>query len=230
MKVIYAILCMALTLVSTQAEQIIKDGFDQISESKVPLASAVTETGNRVWEATPNVRILKEGSNGVIGIADEKSFGFRLALPTDSDVVELEAQVHPTSNSGSETWISVGIGNSSINPKTINIAWGHGVFVLLSSTGRYQCLFNPTTSPAGAVQIQGGPAPGFKAEGFNRIKIEYRRGENKVSMYVNDQKVLSGFNLEKRGFTPDAAYAGVTGYGQTADQQSVDNVVLTLQP
>ncbi|PAW77885.1 MAG: hypothetical protein B9S32_09815 [Verrucomicrobia bacterium Tous-C9LFEB] len=66
--------------------------------------------------------------------------------------------------------------------------------------------------------------------GMNRIKIEYRRGENKVSMYVNDQKVLGGFNLEKRGFIPDAAYAGVTGYGQVADQQSVDNVVLTLQP
>lgn len=230
MKTIPIILGLSLAVWPVQAEQLIKDGFDQISESKTPLASAVTETGNRVWEATPNVRILKEGSGGVIGIADEKSFALRVALPSDSDVVEFEAQVHPTSRPGSDTWVSVGIGNSAMDSKSLNIGWGHGVFVLLSSGGRYQCLYNPTGTLGGVVQIQGGPALGYKAEGMNRLKIEYRRGENKVSMYVNDQKVLGGYHLEKRGFIPDAAYAGVTGYGQLADQASVDNVVLTLQP
>lgn len=230
MKTLPFVLTLTMAIAAVQAEQVIKDGFDLVSESKVPLAAAVTETGDRVWEATPNVVVIKDGSGGVVSLTDGKSFGFRLPVPSESELITLEAQVHPASSTNGDQWIAVGIGNTPINTKNLNVAWAQGVFLLLGANGRYQCLFNATTSPTGAAQIQGGPAPAYKAEGMNRIKIEYRRAENKVSMWVNDQKILGGYNLEKRGFTPNPAYAGVTGFGQTPDQQSVDNVVLTLQP
>lgn len=213
-----------------RAEQVIKDGFNQVSESKVPLASAVTETGSRAWEATPNVVVLKGNDGGAIGLTDNKSFGMRLPVSTEGELITVEAQVHPNSESASDPWIAVGLGNTSIHPKNINITWSQGLFLLLTASGRYQCLYNPTNTTSGVVQLLGGTAPNYRADGMNRLKIEYHRVENRVTMWVNGQKVLSGVGLEKKNFTPTVSYAGVTGYGQNSNVQSVDDFQLTIQP
>ncbi|SDT94929.1 hypothetical protein SAMN05444156_0994 [Verrucomicrobium sp. GAS474] len=222
-----ASLFLGLTLALARAETTVQDGFNK--ESRNALDGAATETGESSWEATPNVRILKQDDgDGAVGVRDEQAFLLRLPVTAEAENVAIEARVHPDAKDPNR-WIGVGMGaKGTLDAMNVNINWPLGVYLVLDGKGHYQCLYNPgREGVATTQQIQGGDATGFSPGGWNRLKVEYHRKNNTVSMWVNGEKVVSSANLEKKGFVSSIAVAGLSGYGMNPDQRNIDDVVLT---
>jgi hypothetical protein len=224
MKNVLSVCLIAAVLHSVDGAEIVAEKFDSDS-TNVHLSGR--KAGNVEWESTENVVIVNSGEEAGLGVTGKDGFVARVPLPVEASAIIVQAEVRATSATGNDTWVAVGLGNSSISPGRVNTNWGRGMFLLVTSNGRFQCLYNPSKdNPGAAVQVLGSDIPGFVDGAMIPIRVEYRKDENSMSMWVNEKPVLTNYSLEENGFTPDPSYAGVSGFGQKSEQISVDNITI----
>jgi len=225
-KIILGIACCVGTLIGSPAHagQTTADSFEK-AKNKELLAGRDAEFGDVQWGATENVQITGKRSENALSVTDSQGFVARVPVP-DHTAVTVEAEVRPTAEGGGDPWIAIGLGGGSINPGSVNVNWAKGLFLLVTAKGRYQCIINPSGSN-NVVQLLGGEVANFTPGDAIPLKLEYKKEENTVSMWVNGRIVLKNHDLGQNGFTPSLPYAGVSGYGQVPDEPLADNFSLS---
>lgn len=225
----------AVSIGFVQAETVIKDQFglkDRVAG--LPLNKTSTESGDAMWQATPNVVMGAEGETSFVTLFDIMPFAARVPVPTTAKVISVEAKVRAlpdkwATDKGNSNWIAVGIGN----PQLGTPSWGNGVFLYIDPAGNYTC--SGDSDPAdfkskSVIPLKRGKAPEFNPEDLNRIKLEYNRDDNTVSVWINGQAVFEKLGIEGKGFTVEPLFAGFSGFFQTPKTRTVSDFTVTYTP
>lgn len=184
------------------------------------LNGATTETGGTTWvtrSTSPMPVFGGDVTNGYVTLNDDgTSRNARVLTPTDGDIVDLQADVHPTGSSG---WMGIGLGNPAFHS---DATWPSGVFVLIYTGGQYQVSANGTS-----IVIKTGATPSYNSNGLNTLKLEYNKVQNQMSVWINSTQVVSSYDLDSNSFTPTITYAGFSYYANLNGAVSADNFSLS---
>ncbi|MHB1157767.1 MAG: PEP-CTERM sorting domain-containing protein [Phycisphaerales bacterium] len=184
------------------------------------LNGAATETGGATWvtrSTAPMPVFGGNAGNGYVTLNDDgTSRNARVLTPTDGDIVDLQADVHPTGSTG---WMGIGLGNPTFHS---DATWPSGIFVLIYTSGSYQVSANGTT-----IIIKTGTTPSYNSTGLNTLKLEYNKPQNQVSAWINSTQVVNAYDLDSNSFTPTITYAGFSYYANLNSVESADNFSLT---
>lgn len=226
-RVLLAILAGIAMAGVVQAETVIKDQFG-LKERVVglPLNKTATESGDANWQATPNVIMAGEGDAGYVAIADVMPFMARVSIPPTAKLITVEAKLRAVPSKVSGNWMAIGIGN----PKLGSPPWGNGVFVTIDTAGNYGCLGDPDPNDfvsKSVVGIKRGKMPEFNPDGLNRVKLEFDKADNSVSVWINGSPVMEKVSIGGKNFTVEPAFAGFSGFGQEPKSKTVTDFTVT---
>lgn len=201
-------------------------------QNRVPgsaLNKMTVESGNVRWESTPNVRLEGRGDQGYVSISDDKTFAGRLRIPEDTPLVTVKAKVAATSSTASSNWVAVGIGN----PKLGCPPWGNGVFVLISSDGKFGLSgdSNPEDMESkSVVSLRAGKIPEYENGSVIVVRLEYNSVQKTVSAWINDAQIVDALSIDGKGFTVEPAYAGFSGFHQKPGAMTVEKFEVSMRP
>lgn len=233
-------LALALTLIASagfiHADTTIKDQFGLKERTAgQPLNKTAAESGDTAWQATPNLLLDSDAEGGFVTVNDPQPYVGRVAIPATAKVISVEAKVQPVLSKWAiekglpGNWIALGIGN----PQLGTPAWGKGVFVYIDPKGNFNCSGDPDPADfrsKSIVAVKAGKAPEFNPDQPNRLKFEYNREGNTISLWINGVQALDKISLEGRGFTVEPAYAGFSGIFQETKSRAVSDFTVTCTP
>jgi len=193
------------------------------------LHKMAAESGNVRWESTPNVRLEGQGDQGYVSVSDDNPFSGRLRIPEDTQLITVKAKVAATPSTAAPNWIAVGIGN----PKLGCPPWGNGVFILVSSDGKFG--LSGDSDPADmeskyVVSLRAGKIPEYESGSAIVVKIEYSSAQKTVSAWVNEAQIVDAMSIDGKGFTVEPAYAGFSGFHQKAGAVTVEKFEVSMRP
>ncbi|AHF94113.1 hypothetical protein OPIT5_05815 [Opitutaceae bacterium TAV5] len=171
-----------------------------------------TPAGTATWQATPNLVFASTTQAPGIQVQDTRPFAGRLPIPGDPAVVTAEAELQVTP--GAKGWLALGIGN----PRLGTPPWGKGVYVILTPEGRYTLAANDEPADWQSqhmVVLKRGSLPEFSPNRPMKLKIEYDRAGDTVSLWAGGSPVSGSVPLAGRGVTVEPRFAGFSGLGQT---------------
>ena len=215
------LVCQPETTYGAEGSARLRDELQSGQSAGTPLDGRAFEEGGARWEASKNIL---QGEAGV-SISDRSSFAARVSIPQKGERYILSAVVCPVAIDEGATWIAIGIGDTSVNP--VKATWNNGLFLLLSTEGKYELHYNPGTGDL--IRIKGGRASSYWEQGNNTLRMEYNAAGRTVSVRINEAPVLSDVELppEVDGFEP--LFAGFSGYGQKSEANSISHFELSVQ-
>ncbi|MFA6960938.1 MAG: hypothetical protein WC205_09325 [Opitutaceae bacterium] len=195
------------------------------TKADIALSEAPVKTGTGKWQATPNLKLHASEKTGGITIETPDSFMGRLPLPISGQVIVAEATLRPTASDG---WLALGIGS----PQFGSPAWGLGIYVFVNAKGSYTLAGNPDPTDwvsKKTVRLKTGTVPGFATSRKMKLKLEYNRAAETVSLWADGTKVVDGLGLADKGFTIEPAFAGISGHAQTPGEVIVETFSVEIQ-
>lgn len=213
-----------MPLILCGADLDVRDAFPVSEAESGRKLNGLELVGGLSWTASPGILAVRKNNEAYASFADKGSAIAKLPVGDGAKMIRVEARLHPMKIDESGTWLAVGLGN----PKDFStgLTWGGGVFMLVNTSGQVECFYNAGAKPA---RIKGVSPKNINQDDFNLLAIEYERSGNRVSMFVNGVPVIERFDLGAFSFTPDAAWAGFSGFGQPANQKSVADFILKVE-
>ncbi|PAW78360.1 MAG: hypothetical protein B9S32_07475 [Verrucomicrobia bacterium Tous-C9LFEB] len=227
-------ICISLSLV--QAETVIKDSFGGTGQRAAgeKLNKTATESRNAIWESTPTVLLGEDSGKGCVVVADNTGFLAKLKIPANSKVIRIEADAHPMPSGDADRtgFVMIGMGK----PPGFNINWVGGIYLSLDVKGRAAVQYHPELNDGvdankglGVKGMKSAIIKSFKADGMNKMVIEYDSSAGTVSAWVNDEEVVNRFALEKTGFTPVLETLGFSGWALQSNVPLLADFTVTLK-
>ncbi|XHR29712.1 MAG: hypothetical protein ACFUZC_03960 [Chthoniobacteraceae bacterium] len=172
------------------------------------------------WIASSNLRLT---GSGCVVFADAGSGIAKVPIEGGSNVVTVSARLWPrTIESGKNTWLAVGVGNPAETRK--DVTWSNGLFLLVNTSGYFQCFVSDASGKM--TKLAEGAVSDFRPADFNEARLEYRRQENTLALYLNGTAFPRQIDLSDNGGKINPAWAGISGGGQPSNQPSIANFVL----
>ncbi|WP_337101450.1 S-layer homology domain-containing protein [Paenibacillus sp. YIM B09110] len=173
-----------------------------------------TEFDGRKWEAGQNLVFAGDESESYITSSVRGSSTASVPFKSVGLVSSVEADIYPA---GVEDWIGLGLN------KGTGAMWLDGqIWIYLNKNGEYQAFLDRTQ-----YLVKNGVAPGFDANGYTRVKVEYNASEHTVSIWMNGQVIVDKHDVGQfAGFIPDINYASFMFSNATANGQRIKNVVV----
>lgn len=227
---ILAVTLIASTGVTALRADTVKDDFslDGIRALGKTLNDKKVPSSELAWSAWSD---LVFGGNEVekyITLNKGSSFLAKLPLPEKTEMIQIEASVHPTppeNNPAEDGWIAIGFGN----PIDGDVQWKSGIFLLVSNAGGYSCQAK-TKPNSPNLPIKDGTAPSYSAKGPNKLKLDYNKKERTINAWINNTQIIADYHLEEQNGTPETLFAGFSGYGQGTNAQSISNFSIVTNP
>ncbi|QNK55965.1 S-layer homology domain-containing protein [Paenibacillus sp. PAMC21692] len=173
-----------------------------------------TEFDGRKWEAGQNLVFAGDESESYITSSVRGSSTASVPFKSVGPVSSVEADIYPA---GVEDWIGLGLN------KGTGAMWLDGqIWIYLNKNGEYQAFLDRTQN-----MVKNGVAPGFDANGYTRVKVEYNASEHTVSIWMNGQIILDKYDVGQiAGFIPDINYASFMFSNATANGQRIKNFIV----
>lgn len=221
-KLLLSLLLVFLPAIGFAETVTYRDDFKRSSAEDVLNASETT-TGKAEWTASASLKVASEGGKSAVVATQPDNFRGYLALPGSFKKVTIEADVHPQVKEGGDTdnnWVGIMIGE----PNAPHPTWQNALMLLLETSGNYQAM---AMYPEPGSALKSGNAAGFDREGMNRLKIEYDKVANTVSMFVNKALVVDERSVEGLAIAPN--FVGFGGYNQTENTPTLSNFSVTVE-
>lgn len=223
---------LALAATSLLQAKTIKDDFTLGGEGRAAgdlLNDKMTPSGNLKWEAMGNLVFGGDSSQGYVTLRAPGSCMGKLPVPTGSNVIQVEADLHPTIDEESvddviDGWMGVLIGN----PEDWNVQWQRSIFLILNVSGSYSC-FARTIPGAPNKMIKAGPAPDYSVSKPNKLKLAYHVKERTIDAWINGEQVIENYVLDEADGTPEPDFVGFSGFGIGTNAPTVESFSMTLE-
>lgn len=190
------------------------------------LNKTMTETGQGIWESTPNVLLAGKDEGGFVTVANKDPFAGRLKIPDDARVITVVGKIGAQNEN---SWTAIGIGN----PKLGTPPWGTGVFLLFNFDGSYRLLGDSDRNDVESkhiIQLAWGKVAGYTKGELVEVKMEYDVTSKTVSLWINDAQCIDNRDISDKGFVVEPVYAGFSGYNQKIGSSIVEKFELTAKP
>lgn len=227
-------LLISLSLI--QAETVIKDSFGGTGQRAAgeKLNKTATESRNAIWDATPTVLLGEDSGKGCVVAADNAGFLAKLKIPANNKVIRIEVDAHPMPSGDADRtgFVMIGMGK----PVGFNINWLSGIYLSLDVKGRAAVYYHPELNDGvdpnkglGVKGMKSAMIKSFKADGMNKMVLEYDISAGTVSAWVNEEEVVNRFALEKTGFTPVLETLGFSGWQLQSNTPLLADFTVTLK-
>ncbi|AHF94735.1 hypothetical protein OPIT5_24370 [Opitutaceae bacterium TAV5] len=178
------------------------------------------------WIASPNLELHSEDGRGFVSVKNAGSFIGKVALPSDTTpaTIVVEAALKAVSATGSQCWVGLGLGNPPTDK--VNSTWSQGgLLLLLNTKGEIECHL----SGAKLILLKRVRVPGYDPEKPTTLRLSYNAAQQTLSASANETVVVSEYELANHDFTPDAKFAGISGYGQKPGTDLVNSFKIEIQ-
>lgn len=186
-----------------------------------PLNDAAFAPGAGPWRATANLAFAG-GADGGIAVTNESPFMGRVAIAPEAEVVVAEADLmSPVSG-----WVALGLGAPKLGTPT----WGRGLYVIVNDKGGYALFGNDNPADwmsKSAVRLKVGGINGFAPQTPVRVKLQYDKERQEVTLWINQAMVADRLGVADRGFTVEPSFAGFSGFQQPAGTTVVRGFAVT---
>ena len=176
------------------------------------LNGRVTPVGNVTW-STNSAAVTYQDMVTTQGFHSLGALAIDPALLGDSTIVEVHADVDPTSNAG---WSGVGISDAALT----NFGSAGQFCVRLNPDNTYKVYANGASSV-----LASGTTPGTPSGGFHTVEVKLDSSGLKASVKINGSTVFGPASI---GITPSINYAGLHLREGTTGQTRVDNFYVTV--
>ena len=227
------LLCLLLAFVcfataDSRAEIVISDAFSDGTIAGQPLNKRRVEQGDEIWEAAGDLIILRDGDRGFASVRTLGSLVARLPVPKKAKILTMEGSLRAAPGTDKMSWVAIGLGNPSLNP--ISITWPEGVFVLLNTSGEFECHYNPGGSGAKLRRLKSGKVAGFDVAKPTSFLVRLDREFLTLDVEVNRVVVLDHYELANVAPSLAPSFAGFSGYGQKPGTDIISRFSLKTAP
>lgn len=223
--------CVVMFTAQVHAQTEIREDFSFAKRNPGDLLDGTNAGGSAFsWRAKPTIVVQGESADGYLSFENEGFGVAQIDLPSTSSMLIIEAQVRSIDAADKKGWLAVGFGAPADPEITWPVVWGRGVSVILHGDGQCEVIISPTEKgdPGSMVRLKGGEPGNIRPDEVNTIRIEYNVTDSSLNVAINGKQWLANEKLSNRGFTPEFAAAGISGYNQLLKQPSVEEFVLTI--
>jgi len=188
-----------------------------------PLGSSNAGDSQVKWIASSNLKLSKVYGTSCVVFSDPGAGFAKVPVEEGAKVISVAARLWPRSvESGKNTWMAIGLGNPIGTRK--DITWANGLLLLINTAGYFEFFVSDADSKL--TKLANGKVSDYRPDDFNEVRLDYRRKDNTLDIYVNGTRVPQQIDLAEKASMVDPAWAGFSGFGQPSNQPTVANFVL----
>ncbi len=217
------------TVVNAAADTkfLFKDNFTASTGAAQPLnGSKPAGEKSAAWIASPNLRLGTQDGHGFVTVSNAMPFIGKVALPADaaSGTLVIEAEVKAVSANEKQCWVGIGLGNPPTNK--VNSTWSKaGIILLLNTRGEFECHLSGDK----LILLKRGRVSNYDPAKNVTLRLVCNLAAQTLTATANGSPVVTDYELANHDFTPDARFAGISGFGQKNDADLVSSFKIEIQ-